>query len=275
MLFAFIQGCATQTNQQNPTAEGTLAPEKQLIHSSSNQLQTIRARGTLRVGVSIFIPWFMHDNKGEVIGYEADVARQLAEDMGVQLDFVQTSWPSIITDLLADEYDIIISGLSLTPQRALMINFSNPYSHSSSVLIANRKLAGSLKATTQFNNNKVTIGIVKGSTSEQLLKQKLPKATLQPFESESQAISALLDGKLYAMLASTPRTGYLLNQHEKEVFQPFSTPFSTHAEGFGIRKGDADFLNFLNTWIQYNTQNGWLPERHHHWFETIDWTHQL
>ncbi|MBW1634644.1 MAG: transporter substrate-binding domain-containing protein [Deltaproteobacteria bacterium] len=47
-------------------------------------------------------------------------------------------------DLLKDEYDIIISGLSLTPQRALLINFSEPYSHSSSVLIANKKLAGRL-----------------------------------------------------------------------------------------------------------------------------------
>jgi len=277
LLFAVLSGCATtHTDQKNPNTETTTAePEKKLLYTSANQLQTIRARGTLRVGVSIFVPWVMHDNTGELIGYEADVARRLAGDMGVKVEFVQTSWPSIITNLLTDNYDIIISGLSLTPQRALLINFSTPYSHSSSVLVASRKLAGKLTTRKQFNNKKITIGVVKDSVGEKLLNRQFPQATLKSFNSESQAIAALLDGNVYAMISSTPRTGYLLNQHNKEIFLPFKEPFSTYAEGFGIRKGDADFLNYLNTWIQYNTQNGWLPQRHYYWFDTIDWSDQL
>ena len=275
LLFPILSAVAAQTEPPPPDAEVNAEAPKELIFSSADQLQTIRSRGTLRVGVSIFVPWVMHSNRGELIGYETDVARQLAEDMGVEVEFVQTSWPSIITDLLADEYDIIISGLSLTPQRALLINFSEPYSHSSSVLIAGRKLAGAFTKREQYNSSQVTIGVVKGSIGEKLLTGEFPKATLQRFDSESQAIAALLNNKIYAMISSTPKTGYLLNRHGKEVFQPFSTPFSIHAEGFGIRKGDADFLNYLNTWIVYNTQNNWLPQRHHYWFDTIGWADQL
>ena len=275
VLITILSGCAAQTGQEQVDPTADKQPTEKLTFESDNQLQTIRSRGTLRVGVSLFVPWVMHSNQGELIGYEADVARKLAEDLGVQVEFIQTSWPSIIAGLLTEDYDIIISGLSLTPQRALLINFSQPYSHSSSVLIANKKLAGKLTKAAQFNTEKITIGVVQGSVSEEIASRKFPKAAQQSFDSESHTIAALLSGKIFAIISSTPKTGYLLNQHGREVFQPFRQPLSLHAEGFGIRKGDADFLNFLNTWIEYNTQNGWLAERHQYWFDTIDWADQL
>jgi polar amino acid transport system substrate-binding protein len=272
-LLSVLSACASQNGQQE--GSDTSVPAPSLIYSSNDQMETIRSRGTLRVGISIFVPWAMHSNKGELIGYETDVARQLADDLGVKVEFVQTSWAGIISDLLADKYDIIISGLSLTPERALLINFSEPYSHSSSVLIASRKRAGKLKSKEQFNSKSVSIGVVKGSTGEKALSRDFPKATVTPFDTESQAIAALLAGKIHAMVSSTPKTGYLLNQHGKEVFKPLANPLATYAEGFGVRKGDADFLNYLNTWIRYNTQNGWLAECHHYWFETVAWADQL
>jgi len=271
-LSALLAGCAAPNSAGTDKADQASAA---IVHSSANQMETIRARGTLRVGVSLFIPWVMHDNTDKLIGYETEVARKLAEDMGVEVKFVQTSWPSIITGLLSDDYDIIISGLSLTPQRALMINLSEPYSHSQSVLIAGKKLAGKFTTEKQFNRKKVSIGVVKDSVGEKLIAQKFPKAKLKTFPAEAQAISALLDGKIYAMMSSTPRTGYLLSRHGKAVFQPFAKPFAIHAEGFGIRKGDADFLNYLNTWIRFNTQNDWLNQRHQYWFDTIKWADQL
>jgi polar amino acid transport system substrate-binding protein len=274
-LSAMLAGCADQGPADAAGANQPKQATAKIVLSSADQMETIRARGTLRVGVSLFVPWVMHDNNNKLIGYETDVARQLADNLGVDVEFIQTSWPSIIPGLLADDYDIIISGLSLTPQRALLINFSEPYTHSTSVLIASKKIAGRFTTEKQFNRKKVTIGVVKDSVGEKLIARKFPKATVKTFPAEAQAISALLDGKLYAMMSSTPRTGYLLSQHGKEVFQPFAKPFSTHAEGFGIRKGDADFLNYLNTWIRFNSQNGWLAQRHHYWFDTIDWAGQL
>ena len=179
--------------------------------------------------------------------------------MGVTPKFIETSWPSILTGLLTDDYDIIISGLSLTPQRALLINFSEPYSYSVSTLLANRHLAANFRSKEQFNKKTITIGVVKDSVGEQPLRQQFPKATIKTFTSEPRLIDELLAGKIYAMVSSTPKTGYLLNSHKDVLFQPEIDQISRHAEGFGVRKGDADMLNFLNTWIQYNTQNNWLP----------------
>jgi polar amino acid transport system substrate-binding protein len=267
-----MSGCATQAGK---TPGPTQQTAKKLNFKNPDQLQAIRARGTLRVGVSIFVPWVMHGKEGRLIGYEVDVARKLAEDIGVPPEFIETSWPSILTGLLAEDYDIIISGLSLTPQRALLINFSMPYNHSSSTLLANVHLAGTFHTAQRFNRKAITIGVVKNSVGEEPLRRQLPKAAVKTFDSEAQLIGDLLAGKLYAMVSSAPRTGYLLSRHKGVIFRPDVDPISKHAEGFGIRKGDPDILNFLNTWIQYNTQNGWLPAKHSYWFDTIDWADQL
>jgi len=271
-FIVILSGCARHTVKK---AEPQQQPAQKLIFKSSDQLQTIRSRGTLRVGVSIFVPWIMHENKGHLIGYEIDVAKKLAEDIGVTPEFVETSWPSILSGLLMDKYDIIISGLSLTPKRALLINFSKPYSHSTSILLANRRLAGKFHGRKPFNEKTTTIGVVKDSIGEQPLRRRFPKATIKTFSSEDKLITALLKGKLHAIVSSTQKTGYLINQHKDVIFQPDIAPITKHAEGFGIRKGDADILNFLNTWILFNTQNGWLPARHHYWFNTIFWADQL
>jgi len=271
-LVVVLSGCAGHVENKTHLLP---QPGQKLIFKSSDQLQTIRARGTLRVGVSIFVPWVMHGNKGHLIGYEVDVAKKLARDIGVTPEFIETSWPSILSGLLMDKYDIIISGLSLTPKRALLINFSDPYSRSISTLLANRRLAGKFRDRRHFNRKNTIIGVIENSAGEQALRQRFPEATIKTFPSENKLITALLDGKLHAIVSSTQKTGYLLNQHKGLIFQPDIDPISKHAEGFGIRKGDADILNFLNTWILFNTQNGWLPERHHYWFDTITWADQL
>ena len=69
--------------------------------SSESVLETIKKRGELRVGLSTFVPWAMRDKNGELIGFEIDVARKVAEDMGVGVDFVPTAWDGIIPALLA------------------------------------------------------------------------------------------------------------------------------------------------------------------------------
>ena len=270
-----MSGCATQTKTTDKNSPENAAQQGAPYVNNKETLQKIRTRGTMRVGISVFVPWAMHNQGNELIGYEVDVAKKLAKDIGVEVEFVETSWASIITGLLKEEYDIIISGLSLTPERALLINFSQPYGYSASTIIGNRRYAQRLSSPATMNNSQVTIGVVKASASAQRLAEQYPKATLVPFDSESHAMAALLDGKIFAMVASTPRIGYLLTRYNKVLFQPVKEPLATYSEGFGIRKGDSDFLAFLNTWIECTERSGWLTERRHYWFDSIAWGDQL
>ena len=84
---------------------------------ASATLAQIEQSGTLRVGMSTFAPWAMRDKQGALIGFEIDVARRLATDNGWQVEFVPTAWDGIIPSLLAKKYDVIIGGLTITPER--------------------------------------------------------------------------------------------------------------------------------------------------------------
>ena len=97
--------------------------------ASSDNLNQIKQRGTLRVGMSTFVPWAMRDKQGELIGFEIDVAKRLAADSGLKIEFVPTAWDGIIPALLASKFDVIIGGMSITEERAKSVLFTTPYSH--------------------------------------------------------------------------------------------------------------------------------------------------
>ena len=73
-------------------------------------LDTIKERGVMKVGLGIFVPWAMKDKQGELVGFEIDVAKSIAEELGVEIEFIPTAWDGIIPALLAKKFDIIISG---------------------------------------------------------------------------------------------------------------------------------------------------------------------
>ncbi|MBW2411622.1 MAG: transporter substrate-binding domain-containing protein, partial [Deltaproteobacteria bacterium] len=116
---------------------GTL--QQQLAQGSATE--QIMKRGTLRVGMSTFVPWAMKDKTGKLIGFEIDVARQLAADMGVKIEFVPTKWAGIIPALLTGKFDVIIGGMSVRPDRNLKVNFTLPYDYAGQSIVANKKIA--------------------------------------------------------------------------------------------------------------------------------------
>ncbi|GAL28119.1 lysine-arginine-ornithine-binding periplasmic protein precursor [Vibrio variabilis] len=100
------------------TAAIGLAVSFGVAASDTPNLDKINERGTLRVGMSTFVPWAMRDKQGELVGFEIDVAKRLAEDSGWKVEFVPTAWDGIIPALLSQKFDVIIGGLSITPERS-------------------------------------------------------------------------------------------------------------------------------------------------------------
>ena len=118
----------------------------------------------IKIGLSLFMPWSMRDRNGELIGFEVDVGRKLAQDMGVEVEFVPTSWDGIIPALVAGKFDTIISGLSVTPQRNLTVNFTEPYAFSGGTMLANRQLTEGFTLA-DYNSPDVTITARRGATT--------------------------------------------------------------------------------------------------------------
>ena len=95
--------------------------------AGASVLEEIKKKGVFRVGMASFVPWAMFDKKGELIGFEIDVAKKLAKDSKWEVEFVPTSFAGIIPALLAGKFDTIITGMAIAPKRNLTVNFTIPY----------------------------------------------------------------------------------------------------------------------------------------------------
>jgi polar amino acid transport system substrate-binding protein len=218
-----------------------------------------------------FVPWAMKDKTGKFVGFEIDVAKQLAEDMGVKVEFVPTKWAGIIPALLTGKFDVIIGGMGIRPKRALKVNFTIPYDYSGMSMVAHKQLAAGFNSLEDFNRSDVQLACRLGTTAVMASKKFMPKAKLRLFEDQAQAYQELRNGNVHAVVGSSPRPAYESLKYPDILFMPLKGNFTKEPIGFALRKGDFDTMVFFNSWITKMRDEGWLQERHHYWFDTRDW----
>jgi polar amino acid transport system substrate-binding protein len=264
---AVLIAAAFVLREDPPAVSGEL--QQKLIDEST--IEQVVRRGELRVGMSTFVPWAMTDKAGNLIGFEIDVARRLAQDLGVKVEFVPTKWAGIIPALLTGKFDAIIGGMGILPQRNLKVNFSIPYDHSGVGIVAHKQLAAGFSRLEDFNRSDVVVTARLGSTSAAAANKYFPKAQKRFFDDESQVIQELLNGKVHALLGGAPLPTYQALKYPDKLFLPIKGTITREPIGFAVRKGDCDTLNFLDSWIRVVEAEGWLAERKAYWFDTQEW----
>jgi len=234
-------------------------------------IEEVQDRGMLRAGLGLFEPWSACDADGELIGFEIDVATKVAEDMGVELESARTNWNYIIPALIAEEFDVIISGMTILPSRNLKVNFTAPYNFTGIYLVANTEMSADLETLADFNSASVTIATRRGASSIPALENVFPDAMLVLLDTDNEVLQAIVDGEAHAAAAfATTRTTWV-EAHPETLHLPSEEPFSSESLAIAVRKGDLDTLNFFNSWIEVNKANGWLEQRRQYWFETREW----
>ncbi len=245
--------------------------QNQLIAEST--IDQVMRRGVLRVGMDTFLPWAMKDKSGELVGFEIDVARRLASDMGVKVEFVPTKWAGIIPALLTGKFDVVIGGMGIQTKRALKVNFTIPYDYSGMAIVAHKEKAAGFASLEDFNKVDVEIACKLGTTAVTAVKKYIPNAKLRLFDDEAQAYQELRNGNVHAVVGSAPRPAYEAIKYPETMFLPLASNFTREPIGFAVRKGDFDTISFFNNWITIVSHEGWLEERHHYWFGTKEWAH--
>ena len=240
--------------------------------AESSVLEEIKKRGTLKVGMTSFVPWAMRSKNGELIGFEIEVAKRLAEETGVKAEFVPTAFAGIIPALLAGKFDTIITGISITPRRNLAVNFTIPYQSYGGSLAISKKLAAHWKTKEDVNKPDVILATRRGSTAMQDLDRVFPKAKKVYYDDDAQVFQDVLNGRAHAAYTTEPKPNFWTLQHSDKLFMTSGLRLIIkNVAGFAVRKGDLDILNFLNNWIILRENDGWLKERQEYWFGSMAW----
>ncbi|WP_153447620.1 transporter substrate-binding domain-containing protein [Vibrio algicola] len=242
--------------------------------SDTPNLDKINQRGTLKVGLSTFVPWAMRDDQGELVGFEVDVAKRLAQDSGWKVEFIPTSWDGIIPSLMAGKYDVVIGGLTITDERSKSVLFSVPYSHSGIQIAANLDTTKGFSKQ-DFNSRKIKFAARRGALGITILRENFPKAKILQFDDEAQAFQEVLNGNADAVIASTPKPEFEALKYPKKLYIPLQERLYTGNEGFAVRLGEQDKKAFFDKWIDARTQDGWLEQRYNYWFKSVDWQKQV
>jgi polar amino acid transport system substrate-binding protein len=217
----------------------------------NSTLNKIVQKGELRVGLEPgYMPFEMKDKKGEVIGYDVDMAKKMAKELGVKLTLVPTAWDGIIAGLITDKYDIIISGMTVTQQRNLEVNFANPYLVVGQTVLMNKSLEGKIKTAQELDKPEYTIVTKLGTSAEIAIKKFYKNAKIVTFETEADAVSEVLNNNADAFVYDQPYNLLFMADKGKDKLVHLDKALTYEPLAWAIRKGDPDFLNWLNNFLR-------------------------
>ncbi|MES2488482.1 MAG: transporter substrate-binding domain-containing protein [Pseudomonadota bacterium] len=238
-------------------------------------LNAILKRGELRVGLDAgYMPFEMRDKSGDIIGFDIDLARLMARYMGVKLTIVNTQWDGIIPALLTDKFDILMGGMTITPERNLKVNFCDPYVLIGQTILLRPGLKNTIKSYRDLNDLRYTISSKLGTTGDIAARRYLPKAKLKQYESESEGAMEVRSGRVDGFVYDLPFNAVYVAQNPDKVIH-LKEPFTQEALGWAVRKGDPDMLNWLNNFLAQSKRDGTYDALYKKWFEGTAWLKNL
>lgn len=234
-------------------------------------LNQVLKRGELRVGVEAgYMPFEMRDKRGDLIGFDVDLARLMAKYMGVKLRLVNTQWDGIIPALLTGKFDLLMGGMTITMERNLQVNFTDPYIVIGQSVLLNNKHRDAIKSYKDLNDPKYTITTKLGTTGDIAARKYLPKARIKQFESEADAAMEARSGRADALVYDLPFNVIYRAQNPDKLIH-LAEPFTYEPLAWAVRKGDPDFLNWLNNFLRLIKGDGTYDALYKKWFENSVW----
>jgi polar amino acid transport system substrate-binding protein len=204
------------------------------------------------------------------------MAKEMAKAMNVKFVPVNTAWDGIIPALLTKKFDIIMSGMTVTQERNLKVNFAQPYIVVGQTVIIHKKHEGKIKSYKDLNDPKYIVTSKLGTTGEQSVKRLIPKAKYKSFEEEVTAGMEVVTGKADAFVYDLPFCVVFMAQQGKTGQLVFlDKPFTYEPLAWAVRKGDPDFLNWLDNFLAQVKNDGRYDRIYEKWIKKTDWITQV
>jgi len=229
--------------------------------AQADTLEDIKKAGKVRIAIDTAIPPFgMTDDKMQPSGSDIDTAQLLAKDLGVQLEIVTTTGPTRIPSLQTNKADLVVSTLSITPDRAKVIDFSIPYADHPSVVGGLPSIA--IKSYADLAGKKV--GVVRGTTQDSDLTREAKGAQLVRYEDDATMALAFASGQVDILATARSLLPAISKKNPGRTAESKIT-MQTNYLAIGLRKDEPKLKAWVNDWVKTNLQNGKLGAIYKKW----------
>lgn len=230
--------------------------------ASAQSVADIKKKGEITIGMLVdFPPYGTTNVKNEPDGYDADVAKLLAKDLGVKATIVPVTGPNRIPFLLTNKVDVLVASLAITPERAKQVSFSQPYAAATIVLYG--KTASNIKAPADMKG--LRIGVARASTQDVAVTKAAPEGTeIRRFDDDASAMQALISGQVDAIGCSVTVAAQIAKRVPANTFEN-KFNLVQQAMGIALRPGTDELTKTVNDFVAKNTANGELNKLYQKW----------
>ena len=239
-------------------------------------LQRVLDFKTLNVGMSADQPPMTAQNKsGGLMGYDVDLARAMAGAMRVQLDIKVLPFAELIPALKNNEIDMIISNMSITPERTEQVAFLGPYMMAGKSILTRNAVLAQARESEDFNRKELKLAAINQSTSAMFISEAAPEAQLVTVETNEAGIEMVINGTVDAMIADMAVCKLAVLRHRGAGLATLQEPLTLEPVGIAVSKDDREFQNLVDNYLDAYGKTGVLAKLRKKWFEDGSWVSAL
>lgn len=226
---------------------GTFLTANVYAAPQADTLSQIQSQGYITVGADTTYAPFESINAttNTPEGFDVDLALIIGHDLGVNVHYVTSAWDPIIPNLQAKQFDIILSAMTITADRAKEVNFTRWYYNSSQAWLVPASNPKNLNSLADLNQTGVNVGFQTGTTSDIYVNESLTKATPHSYADITLALTDLKNGNIDAVLGDWAVLAKFAGDNNNAYIIPGE--FSPELFGIAVRIGDTALLNALNS----------------------------
>jgi polar amino acid transport system substrate-binding protein len=228
----------------------------------AGRIEDIKARGYVRIGVSLGgEPVGFRNASNEPVGYDVDVARQLAAKLGVPARFSDVSSDARISMLRSGQLDLVVANVSITPQRARVVDFSIPYNVAGLRVIAQK--SAHVKTLADLNGKRVVVG--RGTTADAFLRKSAPQAVFVYTDNFApDGVLLLQQKRVDAGIEDSSLLDYLAGKNDQ--LETLPALYGNTPIGIAMAKGDPALLQFVNGFVADYVKSGAYAANYRKWW---------
>jgi len=225
--------------------------------------------GILNVGMEVeYFPFEYANKQGNPIGFDVEIAKLIAKELGVKLKINDIEWTGLIPSLQTGKVDLIISGMTRTLTRAKAVSFTDPYFVTGLCALVSKKRSPGLTSVSALNQRGKIIAVKTGTTGDLIAKKRFAKAQINRFKDETACVREVVTSRADAFVYDQLSVAKHQRQNQESTYALLK-PFTYEPFAIAIRKGDCDFLGWLNLFLETLKRDGRYKILHDRYFHGL------